>query len=55
MRFLMFIALLVMKMASCQEYCGGAGRSGKKLQYVIGDAMLDSPDCLGPEGKPYPM
>lgn len=55
MRFLMFIALLVMKMASCREYCGGAGRDGKKLQYVIGDAMLDSPDCLGPDGKAYPM
>ena len=43
-----------MKMASCREYCGGS-RNGKKLQYVIGDAMTDSSDCLGPDGKPYPM
>ena len=43
-----------MKMASCLEYCGGS-RNGKKLQYVIGDAMTDSSDCLGPDGKPYPM
>ena len=43
-----------MKMASCQEFCGGS-RNGKKLQYVIGDAMTDSSDCLGPDGKPYPM
>ena len=41
-------------MASCREYCGGS-RNGKKLQYVIGDAMTDSSDCLGPDGKPYPM
>ena len=54
MRFLMFIALIVMKMASCREYCGGS-RNGKKLQYVIGDAMTDSSDCLGPDGTPYPM
>lgn len=54
MRFFMIIALLVMKMAYCREYCGGA-RNGKKLQYVIGDAMIDSPDCLGPDGRPYPM
>jgi len=54
MRFLMFIALIVMKMASCREYCGGS-RNGKKLQYVIGDAMTDSSDCLGPDGKPYPI
>ena len=50
----MFIALIVMKMASCQDYCGGS-RNGKKLQYVIGDAMTDSSDCLGPDGQPYPM
>jgi len=55
MRILILTTLLVMKMASCREYCGGAGSPGKKLQYVIGDAMIDSPDCLGPSGKPYPM
>ena len=54
MRFLMFIALLAMEMASCQQYCGGS-RNGKKLQYVFGDAMIDSSDCLGPDGTPYPM
>ena len=55
MRYLMFITLLVMKMAACLEHCGGSGSFGKKLQYVIGDAMTDSPNCLGPDGKPYPM
>lgn len=55
MRLLIFIALLVIKMVSCLDHCGGAGSFGKKLQYVMGDAMTDSPNCLGPEGKPYPM
>ena len=44
-----------MKMASCHDHCKGAEANGKKLQYVMGDAMIDSPDCLGPDGKPYPM
>ena len=47
--------LLVIEMASSREYCGGAGIGNKKLQYVFGDAMVDSPNCLGPDGTPYPM
>ena len=46
--------LLVIEMASSLEYCGGAGIGNKKLQYVFGDAMVDSPNCLGPDGTPYP-
>lgn len=26
----------------------------KKLKYVWGDALTDSPNCLGPKGTPYP-
>ena len=51
----MLTSLLVLKTAFCREYCGGTRSNGKKLQYVIGDAMIDSTDCLGPNGNPYPM
>ena len=52
MRVLVFIAL-VLKLGLCQNYCGSGNRIN--LQYVTGDAMTESYDCLGPDGRPYPM
>lgn len=28
--------------------------NGSKLKYLSGDALTDSPNCLGPNSKPYP-
>ncbi|KAG8237220.1 hypothetical protein J437_LFUL016057 [Ladona fulva] len=35
--------------AESQKCTGGAG-----LKYMWGDALTDSPDCIGPNGSPYP-
>lgn len=33
------------------EKCAG---NGSKLKYLSGDALIDSPGCLGPNSLPYP-
>jgi hypothetical protein len=34
------------------EKCSGGG--GAKLKYLSGDALIDTPGCLGPNNIPYP-
>ena len=33
------------------EKCQG---NGSKLKYLSGDALIDSPNCMGPKNLPYP-
>jgi hypothetical protein len=33
-----------------QEKCNG----GRGLKYIAGDALVDSPNCIGPNNSPYP-
>ncbi len=33
--------------------CGSA-RGSRRLRYVVGDALTDRADCVGPNGEPYP-
>jgi hypothetical protein len=34
------------------DKCSGVG--GGNLKYLSGDALTDSPNCIGPNGLPYP-
>ncbi len=45
--------LLVFLASASSSRCGE--RSGKQLRYVKGDALEDDSDCVGPDGRPYPM
>lgn len=33
----------------------GTKSGSPTLEYVVGDALIDSANCLGPEGTPYPI
>ena len=50
---LALVASLI-SIAHCLNYCGEQN-GGPQLEYVVGDALTDSPNCLGPTGVPYPM
>ncbi|XP_071455396.1 uncharacterized protein [Hetaerina americana] len=46
------VSLIALSMATeelQQQKCSGG------LKYTWGDALVDSPDCIGPNGSPYPM
>jgi len=47
-------ASLVVSVSQCVSYCGIAN-GGPHLEYVVGDALTDSPTCVGPNGTPYPI
>ena len=35
--------------------CGSRKNSNaKRLKYVMGDALTDDPNCIGPDDQPYP-
>lgn len=36
------------------DYTSQPCSSGSNLKYLSGDALLDSPNCLGPNNAPYP-
>ena len=38
---------------SLASRCSGA-LGGRPSNYLTGDMLRDSPDCLGPQGQPYP-
>lgn len=51
LQLLQLIYVLSLCKYTWAEHCGGNGES---LKYLWGDALSDSLDCIGPNGKPYP-
>lgn len=43
--------MAALPLAQTVERCRGGGAG---LRHVWGDALTDSPDCVGPNGEPYP-
>lgn len=41
------------KLSYTSQRCSAGGR--RQLQYVWGDALTDTADCIGPEGRAYPV
>lgn len=49
---LLVLSTLVSTSIGETQNCGSG--QAKKFQYLFGDALTDSPDCIGPLGQPYP-
>jgi len=50
---LQIVVILSRTSPSLASRCSGA-LGGRPSHYLTGDMLRDSPDCLGPQGQPYP-
>ncbi|XP_054260945.1 uncharacterized protein LOC128985469 isoform X2 [Macrosteles quadrilineatus] len=50
----MLLTLLSSSLATLLESHKRCQGNGQQLKYLWGDALTDSPDCLGPNNAPYP-